>query len=305
MTFPPEQVPLFLAVLDSGSFSAAARQLGRVPSAVSMAIAQLEAELDLQLFDRSGREPRPTAAARALEPQARLLAAQLQQLNQQALALHQGLEERLTFAIAPELLSTAWADALVPLVQEFPALTVEVLAAPQDDALELLHAGRAQLALVFERPAIDGREDFQEMGQETLVAVMAPQFAPWRTALATHAPGPPSPQLSVDQLAATRQVLVASRDPRQTDPRFVFAHQQWRTDSHQAALSLISTGLAWGWLPKGLVEAHIAAGTLLEIPVQNLSNGTTLFVDWVWSKERALGLAAQRFVHMLRDRPAR
>lgn len=296
MAFPPEQVPLFLAVLDSGSFSAAARRLGRVPSAVSMAVAQLEAELDLQLFDRSGREPRPTAAARALEPQARLLAAQLQQLNQQAQALHQGLEERLTFAIAPELLSTGWADGLVPLVQEFPALTVEVLAAPQDDALELLHAGRAQLALVFERPAIDGREDFQEMGQETLVAVMAPQFAPWRAALA--------PQLNVDQLAATRQVLVASRDPQQTDPRFVFAHQQWRTDSHQAALSLISTGLAWGWLPKGLVETHIAAGTLLEIPVQNLSNGTTLFVDWVWSKERPLGLAAQRFVHMLRERPA-
>lgn len=304
MAFPPEQVPLFLAVLDSGSFSAAARRLGRVPSAVSMAIAQLEAELDLQLFDRHGREPRPTAAARALEPQARLLAAQLQQLNQQAQALHQGLEERLTFAIAPELLSTAWADGLVPLVQEFPALTVEVLAAPQDDALELLHAGRAQLALVFERPAIDGREDFQEMGQETLVAVMAPQFAPWRAALAARAPGGPAPQLNVDQLAATRQVLVASRDPQQTDPRFVFAHQQWRTDSHQAALSLISTGLAWGWLPKGLVETHIAAGTLLEIPVQNLSNGTTLFVDWVWSKERPLGLAAQRFVHMLRERPA-
>ncbi|WP_291591086.1 LysR family transcriptional regulator [Comamonas sp. UBA7528] len=304
MAFPPEQVPLFLAVLDSGSFSAAARRLGRVPSAVSMAVAQLEAELDLQLFDRSGREPRPTAAARALEPQARLLAAQLQQLNQQAQALHQGLEERLTFAIAPELLSTAWADGLVPLVQEFPALTVEVLAAPQDDALELLHAGRAQLALVFERPAIDGREDFQEMGQETLVAVMAPQFAPWRATLDVRAPGGPAPQLNVDQLAATRQVLVASRDPQQTDPRFVFAHQQWRTDSHQAALSLISTGLAWGWLPKGLVEAHIAAGTLLEIPVQNLSNGTTLFVDWVWSKERPLGLAAQRFVHMLRERPA-
>jgi DNA-binding transcriptional LysR family regulator len=114
MPFPADQVPLFLAVLDCGSFSAAARQLGRVPSAVSMAIAQLEAELDLQLFDRSGREPRPTPAARALEPQARLLAAQLQQLNHQALALHQGLEERLTLVIAPELLSTAWAAPIWP-----------------------------------------------------------------------------------------------------------------------------------------------------------------------------------------------
>ena len=299
MPFAADQIPLFLAVLDAGSFSAAARKLGRVPSAVSMAIAQLEAELDLQLFDRRGREPVPTAAARALEPQARLLAEQLRQLNWQAQALHEGLEERLTLAIAPELLATHWTEPLNQLVQEFPALPIEVLAAPQVDALELLHAGRAHLALVFERPAMDGREGFQEMGRETLVAVMSPQFAPWQQAVAEHGP---KAQLSVEQLAATRQVLVASRDPQQTDPRFVFARQLWRADSHQAALSLISAGLVWGWLPKGLIEAHIAAGTLLEIPVQNLSNGTTLFVDWVWSKERAQGLGAQRFVQLLRER---
>lgn len=303
MPFSADQVPLFLAVLDAGSFSAAARKLGRVPSAVSMAIAQLEAELDLQLFDRSGREPVPSAAARALEPQARLLAEQLQLLNWQAQALHAGLEERLTLAIAPELLATHWSEPLNRLVREFPALPIEVLAAPQADALELLHAGRAHLALVFERPAIDGREGFQEMGRETLVAVMSPQFELWKQALAEHEQGRTTrPQLTVEQLAATRQVLVASRDPQQTDPRFVFARQLWRTDSHQAALSLISAGLAWGWLPKGLVESHIGSGALMEIPVLNISNGTTLFVDWVWSKERAQGLAARRFVQLLRER---
>ncbi|MFS2052839.1 LysR family transcriptional regulator, partial [Variovorax sp. CT11-76] len=63
MSFSSDSVEVFLAVIDHGSFSAAARALRRVPSAVSMAIAHLEAELDLQLFDRKGREPRPTAAA--------------------------------------------------------------------------------------------------------------------------------------------------------------------------------------------------------------------------------------------------
>ena len=66
MAFSSDSVQVFLAVLDRGSFSAAARALSRVPSAVSMTIAHLEAELNVQLFDRSGREPRPTAAARAL-----------------------------------------------------------------------------------------------------------------------------------------------------------------------------------------------------------------------------------------------
>ena len=47
MAFSSDSVHLFLAVLDHGSFSAAARALGRVPSAVSMAMASLEAELDM------------------------------------------------------------------------------------------------------------------------------------------------------------------------------------------------------------------------------------------------------------------
>lgn len=58
MAFTSETLKVFLAVVDSGSFSAAARKLGRVPSAVSMAVSQLEAELDLVLFDRS-TQPSP------------------------------------------------------------------------------------------------------------------------------------------------------------------------------------------------------------------------------------------------------
>ena len=226
MAFNSDNVQVFLTVLDHGSFSAAARALSRVPSAVSMTIAHLEAELDVQLFDRSGREPRPTAAARALEPQARLLAGQLQQLNAQALALTQGLEERLTLAIAPELLASRWTEALAALAQEHPLLQIEVLAAPQVDALALLHSGRAQLALVFERPSIDGREGFQEVGTETLVAVMAPQhpvLVAARAAAQARGVPPEDAMLREEHLTTTRQIVVASRDLAQTDPRFVFA----------------------------------------------------------------------------------
>ena len=54
-----------------------------------------------------------------------------------------------------------------------------------------------------------------------------------------------------------------------------------------------------------VTTGEVVAGSLLEIPMQNLSNGTTLFVDWVWSKERAQGLAARRFVQILRDSAVR
>jgi DNA-binding transcriptional LysR family regulator len=295
MAFHSDSVRVFLEVLDRGSFSAAARALARVPSAVSMTIAHLEAELNVQLFDRSGREPRPTAAARALEPQARLLALQLQQLNAQALALTQGLEERLTLAIAPELLAARWGAALAQLAQDHPLLQVEVLAAPQADALALLHTGRAQLALVFERPSLDGREGFQEVGSETLVAVIAPQHPVMQSAAGAL--------LSEEQLMRTRQIVVASRDLGQTDPRFVFARHHWRTDNHLAALGLIEAGLGWGWQPRALVQPRIESGALAEMPFENLTNGTTLWVDVVWSKERPLGLGARRFVALMSGSP--
>lgn len=296
MSFSSESVEVFLAVIDHGSFSAAARALGRVPSAVSMAIANLEAELDLQLFDRSGREPRPSAAARSLEPQARLLAAQLSQLQVQALALTQGLENRLTLAIAPELLTAPWSAALETLAEQYPLLEVEVLAAPQADALEMLHSGRAQLALVFERPSLDGREGFQEVASETLVAVMAPSHPVLATA---------GGRLREDHLRSTRQIVVAGRDLAISDPRVVFARHVWRTDNSLAALSLITAGLGWGWLPRNFARPHVAAGELVEIPFENLSNGLDLWVDVVWSRERPLGLGAQRFVALIaRDKSA-
>lgn len=294
MAFNADNLPVFLAVLDHGSFSAAARALGRVPSAVSMAIANLEAELGLVLFDRSGREPRPTDAAQALERQARLLAAQTRQLHAQALALSQGVETRLTLAIAPELLTAPWSRALQGVAAAWPLIEVEVLAAPQADALALLHSGRAQLALVFERPSLDGREGFQEIASDTLVLVMAADHPVLREA-------GPGGRLREQHLTGTRQVVVAGRDPGAQDSRFEFARHRWRTDNALAALSLITAGFGWGWLPRSLVQPHVAAGRLVEMSFENFGNGIDLCVDVVWSKERPLGPAAQRFVASMRE----
>ena len=103
MSFNSDSIELFLAVIERGSFSAAARSLGRVPSAVSMGIANLEAELGYLLFDRSHREPVPTAMAAALVPHARLIAEQLRQLQVHAIELSLGLESKLSIAVVADL----------------------------------------------------------------------------------------------------------------------------------------------------------------------------------------------------------
>lgn len=292
MAFSSDNVQVFLAVLDHGSFSAAARALKRVPSAVSMQIAQLEAELDLVLFERTTREVKPTEVARTLEPEARQLARQLRRLQLQALNLHQGLERRLTLAVAPELLSAPWNQPLARLAHEFPSLEVEVLSAPQTSILRALHDQEADLAILFERVGIDEREAFQEFSSEMLMAVVAPEHP-----FAGHSVRP-------DDLLDHRQVAVASRETRGTDPRLLVSRKLWRTDSHLAALSLVQAGLGWAYLPKRLVEPHLASGTLVALTFDNMSNQIRLWVDVVWLRDRPQGLGARRFIELMReDRP--
>ena len=62
----PDALALLQAVAATGSFAAAARQLGLVPSAVTYRVRQIEDALDVLLFDRSSRQARLTAAGQEL-----------------------------------------------------------------------------------------------------------------------------------------------------------------------------------------------------------------------------------------------
>jgi len=292
MAFSSDSLAIFLAVLEAGSFSAAARKLGRVPSAVSMAIAQLEAELDLALFDRATRKALPTSAALALEPQARQVICQLNLLDAQALQLHQGLEKRLSIAMAPELQTGRWSQPLETLAKEFPSLEIEVRSATQTEAVRLLHEGSVQLALVFERPGIDERESFLEAGSQLLVAVASPRHP------AGSNSGTPLPE---EAFAEQRQIIVASGKATGSDPRMVLSRRIWLTDSYLATLDLVQSGLGWAYLPQPLVEPLIASGALAEVRFDNMASRLRLWVDIIWLKPRPLGLGARRYLEVVRQ----
>ncbi|MYM82163.1 LysR family transcriptional regulator [Duganella sp. FT50W] len=292
MAFSSDNIAVFLAVLDHGSFSAAARTLGRVPSAVSMTIAHLEAELGIALFERSSREVRPTASARALEAEARQMAGQLRRLHAHALSLHQGLERRLTLAVAPELLSAPWSGPLARLADAFPALEVAVLSAPQDDALRLLHDGAAQLALLYERPGVNEHESFQELGSEVLVPVISPHHP---LALARNG------SFRLEDLVDLRQIAIVSRTAREADQRVLISRKLWRTDSHLATLGLVRAGLGWAYLPRRLAQPLMDSGELFGILFEHMSSELRLWVDLVWVNDRPLGLGAKRLIALMQD----
>ena len=244
MNVNQEQLIIFKTVIECGSFSAAARQLGKVPSAVSMSIANLEIDLNLNLFQRIGREPVPTAQALTLYEKTEQLLVEMNQWKQHAAALSEGLESELNIVVVSELIHSDWTQYIALLQQEFPTLQINIFSAPQEDAMHMLVEQSAQLAVMFEREQLDSGEQFVELKREALVPVAARDFA-----LAQQAP------VSFEAILHSRQIVVASRD-RRIQPELVFSKQYWRTDNHHTACSLILQGLGWGVLPLQMLNEN-------------------------------------------------
>src|SRR5581483_1253967 len=94
-----EQLRTLRAVAEAGSFSAAARKLGRVQAAVSQAIDRLEAQLGLRLFDRTGRVPRLTAHGEAIVAAAARVGAGVEALDELVESLKEGAERALSIVV--------------------------------------------------------------------------------------------------------------------------------------------------------------------------------------------------------------
>nr|WP_276583705.1 LysR family transcriptional regulator [Pseudomonas sp. RIT-PI-AD] len=280
---------MFLAVIEHGSFSAAARALGRVPSAVSMGIANLEAELGFALFDRSHREPVPTAQARSLMPHARLVAHQLKQLQVHALELSSGLESRLSLGIAADIDTRFLLAGIETLASRYPLLEIEVSTAPQDDILALLHEARLDLCVAFAGLGVDVREAFQYVGDESLVATLSPRHPALENREALY----------LEDLVPIRQILVASRDRPLADTRPLLGESFWRTDSLSMAIEMVEAGIGWGNFPLPVVEPLFAQGRLQRIRFRNTANELKLPVHAVWLRARPLRKAAREFVRII------
>lgn len=290
MNINQEQLLMFQTVIETGSFSAAARKLGKVPSAVSMSIANLEIDLNLNLFERVGREPLPTAEAMVLYEKTQQLLIEINQWKQHAHALSAGLESTLNIVVVSELLHTNWTDYITLLEQHFPNLTINIFSAPQEDALQMLLDQSAQLALMFEREQLDSREQFVELKREALIPVIAQGHA-----LAQFE------QISFEQMVQTRQIVVASRD-HSIKPELLFSKDYWRTDHHHSACMMILQNLGWGVLPLEMFNENPELKKKLKVlQLYDFTPKFEYYVDLVWSRESKLGVAARFLIEHIRQ----
>ena len=122
-----DQIAVFLAIVETGSFAAAGRKLGRATSAVSYAVANLESQLGLSLFVRAGAsKPRLTEAGRAILSDGRGLAMALDGLIAKARGLTQGLEAEVSLVVDVMLPAKLVVKALDDFRRKFSTVSLRL-----------------------------------------------------------------------------------------------------------------------------------------------------------------------------------
>lgn len=284
-----DQLRVFLAVVETGSFAAAGRRLHRAVSVVSYAVANLEAQLGLTLFEREGtRKPRLTAAGQAVLAEARAVAHGIAGLRAKVKGLLDGLEAEVHLAVDVLLPAARLADALKAFREAFPTVSLRLYVEALGAVPTLVLDRQAAIGIAGPLAAeVEGLERLA-LGSVPLVPVAAPDHP-----LARVAKLPPGAAREHVQLVLTdRSALTQGRDFSVLSPR------TWRLADLGAKHALLREGIGWGNMPLPMIEGDLIAGTLVRLDMPD-HRGEAYRFDGIYRTDAPPGPAAtwllQRF----------
>jgi len=281
-----DQLEVLDAIEKHGTFAAAARALGKVPSAVSYAVRTLEDQLGVSLFERLGNRTALTPAGRRLLASAREVLVQARGLEQLAGELRDGWEPELQVVV----------DGVYPMQPLMAALTVfsgrqiptrvRLDVEYQEGVPARWQADDAALMLILD---FDPEDD--PLTMHPLPAL------PMRLVAAPGHPllGGASPDLSSHfELVVKDSAPQYARTPKQTFHNS--QHVVYLSDFHSKRLAALS-GVGFGWLPEHLIAGDLAAGALAVVP--GVPSEWVYHPQLVHRSDVALGRAAALFVAVL------
>jgi len=305
----PDALAMIDTIARTGSFAAAARELGKVPSALTYSVRQLEETLDVLLFDRRSRQAKFTAAGEELLNEGRRLLAETAAVANRVRRVASGWETQLSVAV-DDVISRR---TVFELCEAFYALDpqgkagggtlgnggpgtrlklrTEVLAG----TWEALVSGQADLAIGVGLHSPPPGVAVEPLGDLSFVFAVSPQH-PLATA-----------KLPIDDVELLRYRAVAVADTAQRmSPLTVnlLPGQDVLTVSSMAAkLEALLRGMGCGYIPEPMVRVHLRDGTLLQ--KKTLRPNAPVRMGYAWRcgsgrRERAsLGLGLQWWLKQL------
>ncbi|RSM29224.1 LysR family transcriptional regulator [Aeromonas salmonicida] len=276
-----EQLKALLAAAETGSFSAAARKLGKAQSVVSTAISNLEIDLGLELFDRSARYPVLTEAGTRIHQEATIVLAQSERLQAIAGELAAGVESRLTLAIDDDSHLPWLGSLLEEFATRYPGVELELLFPLMEDVTELLKSGRAQLGISYQKERPERELASCSLGSVKMPLVVSPDHP-----LARKTP------LRESDLQGARQLMVTGRREGTERHRFRLSAQVWWVEGDLGILELVKLGLGWASVPDFLLHRPLARGEVVVLNPDFIALAE-LALELQWYRARPLGQAGR------------
>ncbi|MFM0470586.1 LysR family transcriptional regulator [Paraburkholderia strydomiana] len=288
-----DQLRTFIAAADEGSFSAAGRRLRRAQSVVSQTLANLEGQIDVQLFDRSNRYPRLTEQGSALLAQARLVVSGMDGFKSKARAIAEGLEPELSVVVDVMYPMASLTAAVGEFRDAFPhtplRLYVEALGAVVRPVLDR----ECRLGISGSMPAVPETVDAEKLLDVPMLTVTAPAH----------------PLASIRRVIRQRELeehvqLVLTDRTTLTEGRTfgVLSPLIWRLADLGAKHAFLRAGFGWGHMPAAMVHSDIVSGELIPLRIEHLQPQTPPIAMFaIYRKDTPPGPAGRWFLDRLRQ----
>ncbi|MCA1428080.1 MULTISPECIES: LysR family transcriptional regulator [unclassified Bradyrhizobium] len=285
-----DQLRTFVTVSESGSFRSAAARLSRVQSAISHAIANLEAELGLALFDRTGHRPVLTPEGQSLLANARDILLRVDAMRARARGLGEGVELELSLTIDTLFPIGMVGAALTKMRAAYPSVSIRLAVEPLGGPIASLIDKRSSLAIVVGEDFRDPRIAVEAVSSVEQVAVVSVEHPLARRQSRNR--------ISLQDLADHLQIVLSDPTPLTEGRMFgVLSPQTCRVTNQDTKHAMILAGLGWGRLPFWLVERDLRERRLVRLATTALGRRSQVAAEAYLAHrlDQPLGPAALAF----------
>jgi len=281
-----EQWRALVAVVEAGSYAAAAAAVHKSQSTLNHAVGRIEALLDVELFERRGRKAVITDVGRTLYRRARALLEESGQLERLATRLAAGEEAELR--LAAEIIFPTWLllECLDRLSLDYPDMRVQLHESVLGGTTELLTRGAVDLAIASSIPPGFVGDPLMRV---RFIAAAAPDHPLHRLGRA----------LTRQDLRPYRHLVVRdSGSQPASSAAWRVSERRWTVSSKATSIRAACMGLGFAWYAEDTIRREIERGQLQPLPLERgRVRWATLYL--VLADAEATGPAARRLAALL------
>ncbi|MCV0429046.1 MAG: LysR family transcriptional regulator, partial [Roseibium sp.] len=284
-----EHLRMFVETVEAGSFSACARKLGKVQSAVSQGIAALEVDLNVTLFDRSTRKPTLTEPGARILEFARSILRQVDDLDAATQSISKGEEAEVRLAMDNAVGLPRLTEIFHLFSDRYPTTALDVVSAASPDIFGHVKSGEVDLGLIISETEIDNEVELCFIGN-----------LPFHAVCAKDHPLAERKHISMNDLIPYRELLLRGASKTGLDAFPKMSTLAWFANDYRTICELALAGLGWSYLPAHMAEEMIAHGRLHRMNICFDHKPWSPPVEIVTPKERLKGPATRWLVDKLK-----